>query len=73
LEAVKAHSQGRLTVTAEEWGPILNHINDSIPNIAGFFHTRLGNWEDITHTYRLALKHLAPSFQPQSASNVITP
>jgi len=65
--------QGRLTVTAEEWGPILNHINDSIPNIAGFFHTRLGNWEDITHTYRLALKHLAPSFQPQSASNVITP
>jgi HD-like signal output (HDOD) protein len=64
LEAVKAHSQGRLTVTAEEWGPILNYINDSIPNIAGFFHTHLGNWEDITHTYRLALNHLAPSYQP---------
>lgn len=67
LEAVKAHSQGRLTVTAEEWGPVLHQINGTLPKIASFFHTRLGNWEDITHTYRLALKHLAPSYQPHSA------
>jgi HD-like signal output (HDOD) protein len=67
LEAVKAHSQGRLTVTAEEWGPVLQHINGTLPQIASFFHTRLGNWEDITRTYRLALKHLAPSYQPQPA------
>ena len=67
LEVVKAHSQGRLTVTPEEWGPVLYHINSSLPKIASFFHTRLGTWEDITHTYRLALKHLAPSYQPQSA------
>ena len=67
VEAVKAHSQGRLTVTPEEWGPVLHHINGALPKIASFFHTRLGNWEDITHTYRLALKHLAPSYQPRSA------
>lgn len=67
LDAVKAHAQGRLTVTAEEWGPILHHINGTLPNIASFFHTRLGNWEDITQTYRLALKHLAPSYPPQPA------
>ena len=67
LESVKAHSRGRLTVTSEEWGPVLHHINGTLPKIASFFHTRLGNWEDITQTYHLALKHLAPSYQSQSA------
>jgi HD-like signal output (HDOD) protein len=67
LEAVKAYSQGRFTVTPEEWGPILHHINDSLPQIASFFHTRLGNWEEMTQRYRLALKHLAPSYQPELA------
>ena len=67
LEAVKAHSQGRLTVTPEEWGPVLQHIHGTLPKIASFFHTRLGNREDITHTYRLALKHLAPSYHPHPA------
>lgn len=66
LEWVKPYSQGRLTVTPEEWGPILHHIYSSLPQIASFFHARLGNWEDITQTYYLALKHLAPSYQPQS-------
>jgi HD-like signal output (HDOD) protein len=61
LEVVKTHSQGRLIVTPEEWGPVLHHINSTLPQIASFFHTRLGNWDDITQRYRLALKHLAPS------------
>ncbi len=65
LETVKEHSQGRLTVSAEDWGPILHAMNGALPQIASFFHTRLGNWEDIRQTYRLALKHLAPSYQPQ--------
>ena len=60
-------SQGRLIVTAEEWGPVLHHIHGTLPKIASFFHTRLGNWEDITQRYRLALKHLAPSDHPQPA------
>ena len=67
LEVVKTQSQGRLTVTAEEWGPVLHQINGTLPKIASFFHTRLGNWEDITQRYRLALKHLAPSDHPQPA------
>ena len=68
LEVVKTHSsQGRLTVTAEEWGLVLHQINSTLPKISSFFHTRLGNWDDITQRYRLALKHLAPSDQPQAA------
>jgi hypothetical protein len=67
LEVVKIHSQGRLTVTAEEWGPVLHQINRTLPQIASFFHTRLGNWDDITQRSRLALKHLAPSDHPQPA------
>lgn len=67
LERVKEHAQGRLTVTAEDWGPLLHSMHKALPQIASFFHTRLGNWEDIHQTYRLALKHLAPSYQPQLA------
>jgi HD-like signal output (HDOD) protein len=62
LAAVKAHSRGRLSVTAEEWGPVIHHINSTLPQIASFFHTRLGNWEAIAQTSRLALQHLAPSY-----------
>ncbi|MDR4494577.1 MAG: HDOD domain-containing protein [Nitrospirales bacterium] len=67
VDKIKEHSQGRLTVSAEDWGPILHTIHKTLPQIASFFHTRLGNWEDIHQTYRLALKHLAPSYQPQPA------
>lgn len=63
LVAIKSYSQGRLPVTSEDWGPILHHIHDSLPKIASFFHTRLGPWEEITQTYRLALSYLAPSYQ----------
>jgi hypothetical protein len=49
-----------LTIQSEEWGPILEHIKAGIPQIASFFHTRLGNFEEITHVHHLALKHLTP-------------
>ena len=65
LDKVKEHAEGRLTVTAEDWGPLLHSMHKALPQIASFFHTRLGNWEDIHQTYRLALKYLAPSYQAQ--------
>ncbi|MDH5585813.1 MAG: HDOD domain-containing protein [Nitrospirota bacterium] len=52
-------SQGRLTIEPEHWGPILEEIMAGIPQIASFFRTRLGNFEEITHVHRLATKHLA--------------
>jgi HD-like signal output (HDOD) protein len=57
---VREKSQGRLTVQPEDWGSILGHIMTGIPQIASFFHTRLGNFEEMTHVHRLALKHLSP-------------
>ena len=60
IELVREKSQGRLTIQSEEWGPILEHIKAGIPQIASFFHTRLGNFEEITHVHHLALKHLTP-------------
>jgi HD-like signal output (HDOD) protein len=63
VAAIKARSRGRLPVTAEEWGPVIHHINSTLPHIASFFHTRLGNWEVIRHRAHLALTHLAPSYQ----------
>jgi len=66
LAMVREKSQGRLTIQPEDWGPILDHIMTGIPQIASFFHTRLGSFEEITHVHRLALKQLAPSPQPQT-------
>jgi len=62
LARLKSH--GRLTVQPEEWEPILGHIMTGIPQIASFFHTRLGNFQEMTHIHRLALKHLSSS-KPQ--------
>lgn len=66
IATVREKSQGRLTVQPEDWGPIFDHIMTGIPQIASFFHTRLGNFEEITHVHRLAMKQLAPSTQPQT-------
>jgi len=66
IDFVREKSQGRLTIQPDDWGPILEHLMAGIPQIASFFHTRLGNFEEITHIHRLALKHLAPTLQPQS-------
>lgn len=65
LEIVREQAQGRLTVTSDDWGLLLDTMHKALPQIASFFHTRMGNWEDIQQTYRLALKHLAPSHQAQ--------
>jgi HD-like signal output (HDOD) protein len=61
LKTAKAQACGRLTVKPESWGSLLHYIHSALPQIAGFFHTRLGNWEDISHTYHLAVKYLAPA------------
>jgi HD-like signal output (HDOD) protein len=66
IDLVREKSQGRLTIQPEDWGKILENIMAGIPQIASFFHTRLGSFEEITHIHRLALKHLAPSAQPQT-------
>jgi hypothetical protein len=61
IALARERSQGRLTVQAEDWEPILGHFMAGIPQIASFFHTRLGNFDDMTHVHRLALKHLSCS------------
>ncbi len=66
IDIAREKSQGRLTIQPEDWGPILDHIMTGIPQIASFFHTKLGNFEEITHIHRLALKHLARVTQPQT-------
>ena len=64
IDLVRDKSQGRLTVQPEEWGPILDSMMEGIPQIASFFHTRLGSFEEITHVHHLALKHLTATPQP---------
>lgn len=66
IALVREKSQGRLTIQPDDWEPILDEIMAGIPQIASFFHTRLGNFEEITHVYRLALKHLTPTTQPHA-------
>ena len=66
IVTVREKSQGRLTVQPEDWGPILDQIMAGIPQIASFFHTRLGSFEEITQVHRLAMKQLGPSTQPQT-------
>lgn len=66
IELARVKSHGRLTVQPEEWEPILGHIMTGIPQIASFFHTRLGNFQEMTHIHRLALKHLSSSKPLQS-------
>jgi HD-like signal output (HDOD) protein len=61
IALAREKSQGRLTVQPEDWGPILGQIMAGIPQIASFFHTRLGNFEEMTLIHRLALKHLGSS------------
>ncbi len=58
IDLVHEKSQGRLSIQPEEWGPILDDIMEGIPQIASFFHTKLGSFEEITQIYRLALKQL---------------
>ena len=58
IALVREKSHGRLTIEPEHWVPILDEIMAGIPQIASFFHTRLGNFEEITHVHRLAAKHL---------------
>jgi HD-like signal output (HDOD) protein len=57
IALVREKSQGRLTLQPEDWEPILGYIMTGIPQIASFFHTRLGNFEEMTQVHRLAVKH----------------
>ncbi len=66
IDLVRERSQGRLIIQSEDWGPILDDIMAGIPQIASFFHTKLGSFEEITHIHRLALKHLTLPTQPQT-------
>lgn len=66
IDLVREKSQGRLIIQPEDWGPILDQIMTGIPQIASFFHTRLGSFEEITHVHRMALKQLTSSTQPQT-------
>jgi HD-like signal output (HDOD) protein len=59
IALVHEKSHGRLTVQREDWEPILRHIMTGIPQIASFFHTRLGNFEEMNQVHRIALKHLS--------------
>ena len=59
IEMVRGKSQDRLSIQAGDWGGILDQMMTGIPQIASFFQTRLGNFEEITQIHRLAVKHLA--------------
>jgi HD-like signal output (HDOD) protein len=64
IASVLENSRGRLTVQPEDWEPILGHIMTGIPQIASFFHSRMGNFEDMARIHQLALQHLN-SIDPQ--------
>lgn len=65
IDLVREKSQGRLTIQSEDWGPILEQMMEGIPQIASFFQTRLGNFEEITQVHRFALKHLTETTELQ--------
>lgn len=64
IDSVRKSSQSRLTIQPKDWEPILGHIMTGIPQIASFFHSRIGNFEDMGHIHQLALQHLS-STDPQ--------
>ena len=66
IKNAQEKSQGRLTLQPEDWGVVLELIMEGIPQIASFFHTRLGKLEDITRIYELAVEHLSTSNSPSS-------
>ena len=65
IALVQEKSQGRLSIQPEDWGPIFDHIMTGIPQIASFFHTKLGSFEEIIHIHHMALKHLTQATQSQ--------
>ncbi|MDH5774460.1 MAG: HDOD domain-containing protein [Nitrospirota bacterium] len=50
-----------LSIQPEDWGPILDHFIEGIPQIAGFFQTQLGSVDEINQIHHCALQQLAPS------------
>ena len=64
IASVLENSRGRLTVQPEDWEPILGHIMTGIPQIPSFFHSRMGNFEDMARIHQLALQRLS-STDPQ--------
>ena len=62
IATAQEKSQGRLPIQPEDWGPILEDFMAGIPQIASFFHTKLGNVDKITNIHHLALNQLAPSY-----------
>lgn len=58
IASARKNSQGRLTVQPKDWEPILGHMMTGIPQIASFFHSRIGNFEDIAHIHQVALRQL---------------
>ena len=67
IALVREKGQGRLIIRPDDWGPILDEMMAGIPQIASFFQTRLGNFEEITHVHRLALKLLTPTIPQPTA------
>ncbi|MCA9421417.1 MAG: HDOD domain-containing protein, partial [Nitrospira sp.] len=59
ITLARISSQDRLTIRPEDWGPILGHLMTGIPQIASFFHSRMGNFEDMAHIHQIALQHLS--------------
>ncbi len=67
IHMVTEKSPSRLTIQSEDWGPILDQIMEGIPQIASFFHTRLGNVEEITRIYHVAREQLRTPIQEPTA------
>ncbi len=63
IAMVREKSQARLIIQPEAWEPILEDIMTGIPQIASFFHTRLGKIEDIEKIHCLAVTELAGQTQ----------
>ncbi len=67
IHMVTEKSPSRLTIQSEDWRPILDQIMEGIPQIASFFHTRLGNVEEITRIYHVAREQLGTPIQEPTA------
>lgn len=59
IALVQENSQGRLTLQPKDWEPVLGHFMTGLPQISGFFQSRIGNLENMAHIHQLALQHLS--------------
>ena len=61
LATAQEKGLSRLSIQPEDWGPILDHFIEGIPQLSSFFQTQLGSVDEINQIHHFALQQLAPS------------